>query len=81
MVMKCKNRYADEEKYRNYRNAYKKRYYMRTGNAPNKGARWTDAEIALIQDRRKSDTELAALMGRSVESIQIKRSRMAKKMF
>ena len=54
---------------------------MRTGNAPNKGARWTDVEIALIQDRRKSDTELAALMGRSVESIQIKRSRMAKKMF
>ena len=74
--MKCKKKYADEEKYRQYRNGCNARYYKRTEDAPNKKTRWSDAEIDMIMDKKFSDSQLASMLGRSMRSIQIKRSRM-----
>lgn len=55
------------------RNEGKKRNYAarRFGN----GRPWTQEEIDLIKTSDLSDTELAAKMMRSVQAIQVKRSR------
>lgn len=55
---------------------YKRRNYAKTQGGKATGERWTPAEIrAITEDGRPSDTELAQRLGRSVMSIQVKRSR------
>ena len=76
--MKCRRNYADQEKYRRYHNGCNRRYYKKTENAPNKGMLWTDGDIVMILERKHSDTELSAMIGRSVRAIQMKRSKLKK---
>jgi len=65
--------YSDKEKLRKTRNAQRKRYYKQTqGNKPRK---WTDEEIELILESEITDKELANLLSRSIQSIQMKRHR------
>lgn len=56
----------------------KHKYYSKTAFAPNHRFRFTDEEIQLIKDHNITDTEIAKKLGRSVQSIQIKRSRLQK---
>lgn len=72
-VKRCK----DKEKARTLRNIYRKRNYSKTQGYPPRT--WTLQEMDLILDSNKTDVELAELLKRSVQSIQIKRSRLKKK--
>lgn len=62
------------------RNEYRQRNYAQTQNAPNAGKEWTDSEDRAVMLRgiggRMTDRELAEKLGRSVQSIQIRRSRI-----
>jgi hypothetical protein len=73
--MNCRKRYKDMEKYRKYRNGCNKRYYQKTENAENGKQKWSEDEVEMIMEKRKTDTELAYILGRSVKAIQIKRNR------
>lgn len=70
MVLRS-NSYVDKEKLLKTRNKQRKRYYKKTqGNKPRK---WTDEESSIILTSEMTDTELAGLFARSVQSIQCKR--------
>lgn len=77
-MSKCKNTYADQEKYREYTKRYKRRYYARTANSERSSKRWTDEDDSLVLSHEMSDTELSARIGRSVMSIQTRRNRLKK---
>lgn len=56
----------------------KRKYYKKTAFAANHRQRFTEEEIQMIKDHTMTDTEIAKKLGRSVQSIQIKRSRLQK---
>lgn len=66
--------YKDKEKARLYRNRSRKTYYQKTQTG--KRRYWTVEEMEMILEKKYSDMELAGILKRSVESIQIKRSRI-----
>lgn len=72
--MKCKKYYKDQEKYRKYRNNYKRRYYGKT--AIYEPHRYTEEEDALVLEHKMTDTDLSNLIGHSVASIQTRRGRL-----
>lgn len=72
-----KERYVDMKKYRKTRNAQRKRYYKKTANYEKRS--WTEEENKRVLDHNISDTELSSEIKRSVQSIQIQRSRLKKK--
>ena len=75
--MKCKDNYADMNKYKAYRNRYKKKYYAKSqANATNRRSEYTSKEIEMILDHSMTDQELSKIIGRSVKAIQIKRCRL-----
>ncbi len=57
-------------------NEYNRMYYAKTEDAINKNMLWTQEEIEAILAHEVSDTELSAQLGRSVKSIQVKRSKL-----
>ena len=58
-------------------NEQKKRYYGKSArNAHNYRKQWTHEEDNLVLKHEISDTELAKQIGRSVQAIQIRRSRL-----
>lgn len=63
-------------KYPEKRNAERKKYYRKTQNARKSGDIWTDVEILMVKKHAIPDSELASKIGRSVQAIQIKRSRL-----
>lgn len=72
-----KNGYTDIDKYKQTRNAQRKRYYKKTANYEKRS--WTEEENKRVLDHNISDTELSSEIKRSVQSIQIQRSRLKKK--
>lgn len=69
-------RYSDKERARNLRNMHRKRNYSKTQGYPPRD--WTVGEMDLILNSEKTDRELAEILKRSVQSIQIKRCRLKK---
>ena len=63
-----------------YRNEERKTYYAKhrtLETTRNEGQRWSKEEITLIMDaNRPSDPELAKQLGRSVQAIQVKRTKL-----
>jgi hypothetical protein len=58
----------------------KSRYYARgRAHADNSREAWSDEDIAIILERKSNDSHLAILIGRSVQAIQVKRSRLTEK--
>jgi len=53
-----------------------KKYYNKTSNARNSKSPLTEQELLLIWQHNITDMELSGRIGRSVQSIQIARSRM-----
>jgi hypothetical protein len=54
------------------------RNYAKTRKgAVNSGRFWSQNEILAIQDRSCTDRELASRLGRSVQAIQVKRTKLA----
>ena len=74
--MKCKNKYADPEKYRQYHNKSFQRYYSKT--AIYKPHRYTAEEDELVLKHDITDHELSDLIGHSVKSIQVRRWKLKK---
>lgn len=71
-----KDKYKDMEKYRNTRNAQRKRYYDKTAKyAPNP---WTVDQDKAVLEHSITDFELSTIIGHSVHAIQIRRSRLKK---
>lgn len=71
-------KYRATEKGRKIYNEYKKRYYNKT--ATNGHLLFTAKEDKLILEHNMTDTELSKLIKHSVMSIQIRRSRLKKKL-
>lgn len=69
--------YKDKDKARKLRNYHRKRNYSKTQGYP--AREWTIQEMDLILNSDKSDVELAEILERSTEAIQVKRSRLKKK--
>ena len=73
-----KKDYKDLDKYRKTREAYKKRYYVKTECGRNPWFEWQDV---LIMKHEKSDHELSKEVGHSVKAIQVRRARLKRKLF
>ena len=74
--MKCKNNYADIEKYRQYHNRSFQRYYSKTAIYKPHG--YTEEEDNLILKHDMTDHEISDLIGHSVKAIQIRRCKLKK---
>lgn len=75
--MKCRYTYADDDKFKRYRNASKKRNYDKSvKNAVNKRKSYTREEERMILEHSIPDNELSKIIGRSVKAIHIKRCRL-----
>jgi hypothetical protein len=70
--------YKDKNKARSYRNKQRKRNYSNGRVHTDKsGMPWTDEEILILKNSSGlTDRELSAVLGRSVQAIQIKRCRI-----
>lgn len=73
-----KDKYKDLDKWKKTASAQRKRYYDKTTNQRNSRKKWTQYEIETILEHEKPDSELSKHLGRSVRSIQVKRSRLNK---
>lgn len=58
------------------RNLYRQRNYAQTQGGSNTRKEWTSSEDEMVRAREASDRELALKLGRSVQAIQIRRSRI-----
>ena len=71
-----KKDYKDMDKFSKTRRAQKNRYYSKT--AVYEPSCWTAEQDALVLEHSISDSELSALIGHSVNAIQVRRSRLKK---
>lgn len=78
-VPKTLKTFADSDKARAYRNRQRKINYDRDGSDRRHSHKpWLRYEVEMILDREYSDRELARILGRSVEAIQVKRCNLKK---
>lgn len=76
--MNRKAKYRDIDKWRNTCYKQRRKYYSKTANAENSGQRWTVEEIDMVLQHNITDTEISEIIGRSVQSIQVMRSKLKK---
>lgn len=76
IYMNRKKDYKDMTKYAKTKKAYYKRYYGKT--AVYEPHSWSAAEDAMVLEHSIIDHELSEKIGRSVEAIQIRRSKLKK---
>lgn len=74
--MNRKKDYRDMDRYRETRNAQKRRYYRRTEKSINSGQPWTPHEIKRVMEHNVTDMQLSKEIGRSVAAIQVMRNRL-----
>lgn len=55
---------------------YKPFYYRGWELAPMRNSRWSEVEDCIIMDREANDRKISIQIGRSIEAIQIRRSRL-----
>ena len=72
----CWSNYVDLEKCRITRNAQRKRYYKKTQLYEKRA--WTILEDELVLAHEVCDSVLSKQLGRSIQSIQVRRSRLLK---
>ena len=71
--------YKDKTKYYERKKVQKDRYYNKTKNSKNSNKKYTQDEIIMILEHKKTDRELSEILGRSMNSIQVSRIRYKKK--
>lgn len=77
--MNRKHLYKDLEKWKQTKKKQSKKYYdTHSRNATNSKKQYTPEEIELIIKHEISDVELSKILGRSVNAIQVKRSKLNK---
>ena len=69
-------KFADKNKARKYRNKQRRINYRKTQNAINANKKWNDFETIVLINCQSTDFELSKHIGRSVQSIQLKRMRL-----
>lgn len=74
--MKCRSKYADQDKYREYRNRYKNKYNKRRNFSDGGKRPWTDEETKIVLEHKTTDTEIAKMLGRSYSAVQCRRHKM-----
>ena len=74
-----KQQYKNLDKWKATNKKYKQRYYGATRNAENSKMPYTEKEIALILNHTMTDRELSKTIGRSMQAIQTKRSKLKKR--
>ena len=77
--MNRKSKYKNLERFRQTRNAQKRRYNQKTQNAPNSHQLWTENEIELVLAHTMPDMKLAKQLGRSVAAIQTCRKKYGRR--
>ena len=78
-VPKTLKTFADSDKARAYRNRQRKINYDRDGSDRRHSHKpWLRYEVEMILDREYPDREIARILGRSVEAIQVKRCSLKK---
>ena len=70
--------YRDANKARTIRNKQRKLNYQRGRVHQSTKGHWTKADIELLFSLHKCDRDIAALLGRSVQGVQVKRVRVLK---
>lgn len=60
------------------RNEWRKRNYNKTTNAINSNKHWSQKEEKLVLMSELTDFELAQIIGRSVQAIQLRRHKLTK---
>lgn len=74
---KCLKKYKDAEKMHNYKNRHRKASYAKGREYTINGkCQWTVEDMDKVLKHDKPDRELAKEIGRSVQAIQIMRSRI-----
>lgn len=78
--MHCHQYYKDEQKYKDYRNRYKRKYHERNdfSNAASLGRHYTKEEREIIMKHEIPDREIAAMLERSIRAIQGMRFKIKK---
>lgn len=77
--MRCKKEYADPEKYRKYKRDCQRRYRKKTNSGKYPRRRWTFKEDMMLFEHSMTDRELAEVLQRSVESVQMRRHYLKQK--
>ena len=78
MSCRCKN-YKNMDRYRNTRKLQKQRYRERTGSGMYSPRKWEAWEDELVTAHEQTDAELAKLLGRSVQAVQMRRHRLTER--
>lgn len=76
--MNRRNGYKDIGKWRKTCHKQRLKYYRKTAYAENHGKRWTTEEIEMVMLHEMPDDEISKIIGRSVQAIQIARTRNKK---
>lgn len=72
--------YADSAKARAHRNRHRKKNYRSSPGEPGvRGTKWTEDDLMAVLAHEVPDRELSKMIGRSLESIQVMRSKLKKR--
>lgn len=72
--------YKDQDRFRRYRNRYKKRYNAKRDYSGGKKIRWSTDEDKIVLAHEMTDTEIAKMLKRSINAIQVRRVLLKKRM-
>lgn len=69
-LLKCRKDYADDDKFKEYRNAQKKKRNEKTmASATNSGRSWKQDEIDIVIKHEVPDIEIARMLGRTLSAV------------
>lgn len=68
--------YKDMSKAAQHRYRHHKKYYEKHRYTGHDGERWTTDEVELLKTWKEGDVALAQHLGRSIQAVQIKRTRI-----
>ena len=71
------SKYRLESAKRN-RRKYNKEYYAKSQGRRNSKTRWTVGDLIIVKEHIISDSEIAALLGRSVKAVELARYNIKK---
>ena len=74
--MKCRRTYADDRKFREYRDNYKNQYNRKRNYGDGSKRPWTEEETRIVMEHRITDTEIAKLLRRSLSAVQCRRHKV-----
>ena len=77
--MKRRKDYKDQDRFRRYRNRYKNRYNAKRDYSGGKKNKWSEDEEKIVLAHEMTDTEIAKMLKRSINAIQVRRNLLKKR--